>query len=335
MTVNSELAPRHLQLRELLFRRWKTSGVKVGDRIESQNEIIKFCDFSLITVIKTLKDLEAEGIIRRQVGKGSFLVQAPWSEAYYRVGFFYNRDVVGGGIFNNSFYTNLVVAFEKMVVTDGHAFIMGSFTHKKFPLAVWEALDMIVLTSITAETNLEFLGQTTSQISVIDQTLSHPGVHSFRISYRDAFKQMFAHFSDRPLKYLYFDSVIPSSEQKSRCVAMQAAAETGHPANEIRIVKVDQEGDIENTIGNAADALKDFKADIILGYVNRSWMPLVTEMAQSGCQIYPFTLEADIPGFFVDPTEWMQQVLPQIYANFEDRQAKGEVHNYFARFKSK
>lgn len=331
--MNNDLAPRHLQLRELLFRRWKTSGVKVGDRIESQNEIIKFCDFSLITVIKTLKDLEAEGIIRRQVGKGSFLVHAPWSEAHYRVGFFYNRDVVGGGIFNNSFYTNLVVAFEKMVVTDGHAFIMGSFTHKKFPLAVWEALDMIVLTSITAETDLDFLEQTTSQTSVIDQTLPHPGVHSFRISYRDAFKKMFVNFGARPLKYLYFDSVIPSSEQKSRCVAMQAASDVGHSGNEIRIVKVDQEGDIENTIGAAADALKDYEADVILGYINRSWMPRVNEMAKPGCKIYPFTLEPGIPGFFVDPTEWMQQVLPQIYDNFENRQAKGEVHNFFAQFK--
>lgn len=77
--VNIDLTPRHLQLREMLFRRWKTNGVKTGDKIESQNEIMKFCGFSLITVIKTLKDLEAEGVIRRQVGKGSFLVKTPWS----------------------------------------------------------------------------------------------------------------------------------------------------------------------------------------------------------------------------------------------------------------
>ena len=97
----------------MLFRRWKTNGVKIGDKIESQNEIVKFCEFSLITVIKTLKDLEAEGIIRRQVGKGSFLVKTPWTEAHHRIGFFYNRDIVGGGIFNNDFYTKLVVALRK------------------------------------------------------------------------------------------------------------------------------------------------------------------------------------------------------------------------------
>ena len=129
--MNIELSPRHLQLRDMLFRRWKTNGVKVGDKIESQNEIVKFCEFSLITVIKTLKDLEAEGVIRRQVGKGSFLVKKPWTEAHHRIGFFYNRDIVGGGIFNNDFYTKLVVAFEKSIVSDGHEFILGSFTHQQ------------------------------------------------------------------------------------------------------------------------------------------------------------------------------------------------------------
>ena len=32
--MNIELSPRHLQLRDMLFRRWKTNGVKIGDKIE-------------------------------------------------------------------------------------------------------------------------------------------------------------------------------------------------------------------------------------------------------------------------------------------------------------
>ena len=48
--------PRHLQLREQLLRRWKEAGLTVGDRIESQNEILASCEFSLATVLKTLKD---------------------------------------------------------------------------------------------------------------------------------------------------------------------------------------------------------------------------------------------------------------------------------------
>ena len=135
--MKQSLAPRHLQLRELLLHRWKADGVQIGDRIESQNEIAKICDFSLITIVKTLKDLEADGIIRRQVGKGSFLVRTPWTEAHHRIGMFYNRDVVGGGIFNNDFYTRLVVGLEKAVVSDGHEFIMGSFTNAKMPMVVW------------------------------------------------------------------------------------------------------------------------------------------------------------------------------------------------------
>ena len=328
----NDLAPRHLQLRDTLFRRWKTNGVKVGDRIESQNEIIKFCDFSLITVIKTLKDLEAEGIIRRQVGKGSFLERAPWAETYYRVGLFYNRDVVGGGIFNNSFYTNLVMAFEKKVVSDGHSFILGSFTHDKFPLEVWEALDMVVLTSLTSETKVDFLDSTTSQISVIDQTLDDPRVHTYRISFRDAFRKMLAHLGDKPRRYLYLDSEIASSEQKSRRTAMEAAFADGHPDNEMRVVKVDQEGDPEKGMADVQSTLSHYHADAIFGFVSRLWVPHLVEMAKPDCKIYSFTLEKGVAGFYVDPEEWMQQILPQIYANFEDRQAEGAVHNFVARF---
>ena len=77
--------------------------IKKGDKIESQNDIKSFCDFSLITIIKTLNDLQAEGIIERKVGKGSYLQNAPWFTSHLRIGFFYNRDVVGGGIFHNNF----------------------------------------------------------------------------------------------------------------------------------------------------------------------------------------------------------------------------------------
>ena len=113
-------------------------------------------------------DTWAEGVIRRQVGKGSFLVKTPWSEAHHRVGFFYNRDIVGGGIFNNDFYTKLVVAFEKAVVSDGHEFVLGSFTHKSMPIHLYDALDVVVLTGITQDTDLSKLPETSSQVAIMD-----------------------------------------------------------------------------------------------------------------------------------------------------------------------
>ena len=329
--MNTDLAPRHLQLRDQLFRRWKTNGIRAGDRIESQNEIMKFCDFSLITVIKTLKDLEADGIIRRQVGKGSFLVRAPWAEAHHRVGFFYNRDVVGGGIFNNEFYTKLVVQLEKAVVSDGHEFILGSFTNAKMPMAVWDALDVIVLTSITGDTNLDFLERASSQVSVIDQTLIHPKVHSYRIDYGEAFREMFAHFDGGPLRVLYLDSEISSNEQRLRREAAQkACAERGVDCA-LHMIKVNQEMGLGDG-GVLRNALVEHDPDIVFGYAPSEWTPLIQEHTRQDTKIYAYVLDSDRPGFAVRTEEWMEAILPVIYANLEDRKAKGAVHSFPAHF---
>ena len=329
--VKTELVPRHLQLREMLFHRWKANGLRTGDRIESQNEISRFCDFSLITVIKTLKDLEAEGIIRRQVGRGSFLERTPWAEAHHRVGFFYNRDVVGGGIFDNDFYTRLVVGLERSVVSDGHEFILGSFTNTKMPMAVWDALDVIVLTSITGDTQLDFLDQTASQITVIDQTLIHPKVHSYRLDFTRAFQDMFKSLNGEALRVLYLDSAISSNEQRLRRDAFtQAAAEFG-PDCVPSFAKVNQE-DVEGGLAPVLDAMRAHDPDLVVGYANSGWLAAIRAAVRPETQVYPYGLDATGPGFVVSSTEWMQSVLPIIYSNLADRKARGAIHDFKVRF---
>lgn len=317
----------------MLFHRWKTAGLKVGDRIESQNEIIEICDFSLITVVKTLKDLEAEGVIRRQVGKGSFLLKAPWAETFYRIGLFYNRDVVGGGIFNNAFYTQMVMAFEKQVVSDGHAFVMGSFTHDKMPVEVFEALDVIVLTSLTADTSLEPLEGLSTQVCVVDQVLELPKVHSYRIDYFDAYCEMFRHLGDAPRRYLYLDSEIATTEQAQRRAWVDEAMREGHPDNELRVIKIDQEHIGSGSRASIARALAHYPAEVIFGYTNDAWVQHLNVLAP-GALVYSYSLRSDgNPGFIVDPREWMADVLPQVYANFEDRTADARVHSFKAKFR--
>ena len=329
--VKTELVPRHLQLREMLFHRWKANGLRTDDRIESQNEISRFCDFSLITVIKTLKDLEAEGIIRRQVGRGSFLERTPWAEAHHRVGFFYNRDVVGGGIFDNDFYTRLVVGLERSVVSDGQEFILGSFTNTKMPMAVWDALDVIVLTSITGDTQLDFLDQTASQISVIDQTLIHPKVHSYRLDFTRAFQDMFKSLNGEALRVLYLDSAISSNEQRLRRDAFtQAAAEFG-PDCVPSFAKVNQE-DVEGGLAPVLDAMRAHDPDLVVGYANSGWLAAIRAAVRPETQVYPYGLDATGPGFVVSSTEWMQSVLPIIYSNLADRKARGAIHDFKVRF---
>lgn len=315
----------------MLFRRWKTGGVKVGDKIDSQNEIIKFCDFSLITVIKTLKDLEAEGVIRRQVGKGSFLVKTPWAEAHWRVGFFYNRDIVGGGIFNNEFYTKLVVAFEKGIISDGHEFILGSFTHNAMPISMWDALDAVILTGITDETHLDDLKQTSGQISLLDMISGDLPLHSYRLDYGPAFNAMFSHFEGQNQKYLYLDTKIVSPEQAARREAFLNAHASHAAGTELKIIEVNQETGADDTAALEA-AIAEFEPDLVCGYMHRSWHDLIEQFSKKQVKVYAFALDSDQPGFVADTAEWMKQVLPKIYDNLEDRQSAPAHHTYPAKF---
>lgn len=330
--LSIDLSPRHLQLRDMLFRRWKTNGVKTGDKIELQNEIVKFCEFSLITVIKTLKDLEAEGIIRRQVGKGSFLVKTPWSEAHHRVGFFYNRDIVGGGIFNNEFYTKLVVALEKAVVSDGHEFILGSFTHKSMPIHVWDALDVVVLTGITRETAIDKLPETSSQIAILDLVLDELPYHAYRIDFEPAFRQMVEQNDGKRNKYLYLNSTISSSEQASRLASFKRASADAKIEQEVRIISVNQETGADDTAELEA-VLKSYKPDIVCGYLHHSWVPLIHAKATRPTKAYRYSLDNDGPSFHVDSAAWMQQMLADIYANLEDRKPGKQVMSMPANFR--
>ncbi|MCX5494743.1 hypothetical protein OSH11_08520 [Kaistia dalseonensis] len=329
MTIES--SPRHLQLRDTLFRRWKTLGLGAGDRIESQNEIVRFCDFSLITVVKTLKDLESEGIIRRQVGKGSFLVQTPWAEAHWRIGFFYNRDTVGGGIFDNEFYTRLVMAFEKGVVSDGHEFIMGSFTHQRMPVGMWDALDAVVLTGFTGETRLEALGETSSQVSLIDASLDGDRFHSYRLDYGPAFAEMFRESGARRRTYLYLDSKFSSNEQAARLDAFRHAGAGTKVDQRLEIIAVNQETDVGNTDALKA-AIEQVRPDVVCGHIHQAWRPLIRSIVPDAA-IYPFLLDSAAPGFVVDTAGWMRTILPMIYAHLGDRQRPPAIHTYPARFR--
>ncbi|MCJ8323652.1 MAG: GntR family transcriptional regulator [Rhizobiales bacterium] len=328
--MSTNLSPRHLQLRSDLFRRWKTGGLKVGDKIESQNEIIKFCDFSLITVTKTLKDLESEGIIRRQVGKGSFLVTTPWVESYWRVGFFYNRDVVGGGIFDNPFYTRLVIAIEKGVVSDGHEFILGSFTNKSMPTYIMDALDAVVLTGITNETDIASLSTTTSQVSLIEVLREGLPYNSFKIDFGTPFYEMFNKVRGKKLKYLYLDSVLKSAEQLSRRRTFKNAHKSIDPEAEVREISVNQESREETMALHSA--IVDFQPDVICGYVHRDWRDLIWDWSNSKVEIYGFALDSTRSGFVVNTNDWMKQVLPSIYENLDNRQADITQHIYAATF---
>ena len=330
--LSKKLSPRHLNLRYDLFRRWKTAGLRAGDKIESQNEITKFCDFSMITVTKTLKDLEADGIIRRQVGKGSFLIKTPWAAAHQRVGFFYNRDIVGGGIFDNSFYTRMVIAVEKGVVSDGHEFILGSFTNNSMPIHIMDALDSVILTGMTEETSEKLLKDTTSQVSLfIDVLRQAENFNSFRIDFGDAFANMFQNFNGMSLRYLYLDSEISSAEQVLRLKKFKDSHQKNDPGSEINIISVNQEIGVNNT-AFLHSAITEFRPDVVCGYLHRDWHETISGWSHKKIKIYGFQIDALRPGFSVDTDKWIRQILPLLYENLTNRKSCPINHIYNASF---
>ena len=328
--MNKQLLSRHLQLRNMLFKHWKTKGLKKGDKIESQNDITKFCNFSLITIIKTLNDLQDEGIIYRKVGKGSYLNNAPWFTTHLRIGFFYNRDVVGGGIFHNNFYTKLVVSFEKKVIRDGNEFILGSFTHKKKPILLWDDLDAVVLTGITNKTYLKDLSNTSCLLSFIDVQNKSFSQSSYYIDFEKSFIEMFKKNNNKK-KFLYLDSKIESPERDTRTSAFKNAYKNYGNNNSLKIITVDQENEADKT-DELLKTIIDYKPQIVCGYIHSDWYQLINNISQNKIKIYAPLLDPGKSGFIVDSDIWMDQILPNIYLKLNDRNNIHQPKPYIAKF---
>jgi len=63
----------YLQIQKDIKSRIKKKELKVGDMIESQNELVKYYDVSLITVKKALSNLITEGVLYSRIGKGTYI----------------------------------------------------------------------------------------------------------------------------------------------------------------------------------------------------------------------------------------------------------------------
>ena len=69
--------PLYHQLKEILLREIQTGRIRPGDRLPSEEGLAATYDVSLITVRRTLGDLAAAGLLRRERGRGTFVAQPP------------------------------------------------------------------------------------------------------------------------------------------------------------------------------------------------------------------------------------------------------------------
>ena len=65
--------PLWFQLREALLREIRDRGMKTGDRLPTESEIERAYNVSRATIRQALAELEAEGVVRRVQGLGTFV----------------------------------------------------------------------------------------------------------------------------------------------------------------------------------------------------------------------------------------------------------------------
>lgn len=72
--------PRYEKLKQLLKEKIVDDNLRVGDRFYSQNELIRKYNLSFATVTRALNELEREGYLLRQQGRGTFVKAIPGQE---------------------------------------------------------------------------------------------------------------------------------------------------------------------------------------------------------------------------------------------------------------
>ncbi len=76
---NSHL-PLYIQLKQLLSERIRVGDWKPGEQLPTEEEIQQKFDLSRTTVRQALREMEMEGIINRQAGRGTFVTQTKFME---------------------------------------------------------------------------------------------------------------------------------------------------------------------------------------------------------------------------------------------------------------
>ena len=90
--------PLYIQIEDYIREKVKTSELKTGEKIPSEELLCEKFNVSKITVIRALRDLVNEGIILRKQGKGSFVKEPNYKENLSKFANFKNIHTWSHGI---------------------------------------------------------------------------------------------------------------------------------------------------------------------------------------------------------------------------------------------
>ncbi|NQZ31773.1 MAG: GntR family transcriptional regulator [Oceanospirillaceae bacterium] len=93
---NKQQLPLYKQICELLHREITAGHWLPGDRLPVESELAASLSVAIGTLRKALSQLEAEGMLERRQGSGTYVKRAPTSKAVYQ--FFHLELLQGGGV---------------------------------------------------------------------------------------------------------------------------------------------------------------------------------------------------------------------------------------------
>src|SRR5579862_1082629 len=68
-------AARYLQVKQFVLSRISAGALNVGDRVPSENELVRELDVSRMTANRALRELAADGVLVRVAGVGTFVAE--------------------------------------------------------------------------------------------------------------------------------------------------------------------------------------------------------------------------------------------------------------------
>ena len=75
MTSSPPAAARYLQVKQFVLSRISAGALVVGDRVPSENELVRELDVSRMTVNRALRELAADGVLVRVAGVVTFVAE--------------------------------------------------------------------------------------------------------------------------------------------------------------------------------------------------------------------------------------------------------------------
>src|SRR3569833_4296296 len=73
--TSSAATARYLQVKKFVLARISSGTLAVGDRVPSENELVRELDVSRMTANRALRELAADGVLVRVAGVGTFVAE--------------------------------------------------------------------------------------------------------------------------------------------------------------------------------------------------------------------------------------------------------------------